>query len=182
MIESFHVDPKAEYPGRTTVIFYKNGPGVSFDAKGIASITGADSAETPYYMEAEINSPMATLQPGESSAFDTVWHPVALAAQPADVTAAGIVANPLTATLDGGQLRLKGSFSVFAPGHLEAIVFNRGGVRIAEHPLNAVDPARDITLDATIPTDEHAARIALKLIGEHGEDRGTLSVFTLDSK
>jgi len=179
MVETFHVDPKAEYPGKTTVIFYKNGPTVNFDSTGATSISSTDTAETPYYMEAEINSPMATLQPGETFAFDTTWHPVSLSQQPRNVATAGVIAAPLTLVREGGTVRLKGKLSVFAPGQLVAVVFNRGGVRIAEHRLNDVDPSKAVTLDTPIPLDEHASRISIALKGEQGQDLGILSTALL---
>ena len=57
MVERFQVQDGKEYPGKATVIFYTN---------------GSEPPEEPlYYMEAEINSPMVRLQPGETYAIDT---------------------------------------------------------------------------------------------------------------
>lgn len=182
MVESFGVTHLSEYPGKTTVIFYKNGPSVSFDAKGIASIKRTTSSETPYYMEAEINSPIVTLKPGESYAFDTAWHPVAIAAQPVEMTPPGIVVERLKAVADSGKLHLKGGFSVFSPGRLVAVVYNGSGARIGEYGLHGADPAKTVALDTSVPAEQGAVRVALKLIGAGGEDRGTLSTAPIEGR
>ncbi len=65
-----------DYPGKATIIFYKNGPTVELDAKGMPYLTSRSLEKTPYYMEAELNSPMAVLGPGESYAFDTTLVPL----------------------------------------------------------------------------------------------------------
>lgn len=78
MIERFTYQPSANYPGKATVIFYKNGPSVRFDKEGHATIPVTNPADTPYYMEAEINSPIVKLTPNETYAFDTTWTPIHL--------------------------------------------------------------------------------------------------------
>ena len=78
MIERFTYQPAANYPGKATVIFYKNGPSVRFDKEGHASIPATTQAETPFYMEAEINSPIVPLAPNQTYAFDTAWTPIHL--------------------------------------------------------------------------------------------------------
>jgi hypothetical protein len=175
MVETFNVKQDANYPGKTSVIFYQNGPSVSFDEKGIAFIAETKSSANPYYMEAEINSPLVTLSPGESYAFDTAWHPVAIDAQPHELTASGIVIEPLNATFESGTLHLTGIFSVFAPGRLVVSSFNSSGARLAQNDLQAVDPTQKVMLDAHMPIDQNATRISMKLVGLDGKDRGTLS-------
>jgi hypothetical protein len=181
MVETFHVKRDAEYPGKTSVIFYQNGPSVNFDEKGIPSITGEDSSKEAYYMEAEINSPMVTLQPGENYAFDTTWHPIAIGAQPKEFSAAGLVVEGLKATLNAGGVHLKGNFSVFAPGKLFAVLFNSNGVILGQHELEDVDPAKTVVLDTSLPADPGLTRVSLKLIDSEGKDRGSLSVAKVEA-
>jgi hypothetical protein len=181
MVETFKVKRDAEYPGKTSVIFYQNGPSVSFDEKGIASIVGTESSKNAYYMEAEINSPIVTLQPGESYAFDTAWHPIAIDAQPKEFSAAGLVVEGLKARFDAENLHLKGNFSVFVPGKLVAVFFNRNGAIIGQHELQNVDPAKIVALDSSLPADQGVVRVSLKLIDSNGEDRGSLSVAKVEA-
>lgn len=176
MVESFSVKRDAEYPGKTSVIFYQNGPGVSFDEKGIASITGAESTKDAYYMEAEINSPMVTLQPGETYSFDTAWHPIVIGEQPRAVGAPGVVVKDLKASTESDGLHLKGTFAVFAPGKLVVFLFNRSGAITSQREVEVVDPAKEIVLDTTVPSDPGVSRVSIKLFDTQGRDRGSLSV------
>lgn len=76
MIEKFRYDARGEYPGKATVIFYKNGARVQMSDHGLPEISSLQAENAPRYMEAELNSPMVTLPPGETFAMDTEWRPV----------------------------------------------------------------------------------------------------------
>jgi len=76
MFERFHYFPTGEYPGKATVIFYKNGGSLTLDDRGSPVLTSSQPEEALRYMEAEINSPVISLAPGESYAMDTEWLPV----------------------------------------------------------------------------------------------------------
>lgn len=76
MIEKFRYDAKREYPGKASVIFYKNGARVQMNERGLPEMSSLQAENAPRYMEAELNSPMVTLAPGETYAMDTEWRPV----------------------------------------------------------------------------------------------------------
>jgi alcohol dehydrogenase (cytochrome c) len=76
MLERFRYFPNGEYPGKATVIFYKNGGSLTLDDRGSPVLTSSHPEEALRYMEAEINSPIISLAPGESYAMDTEWLPV----------------------------------------------------------------------------------------------------------
>ena len=65
MVERHHVDSTATYPGKASIIFYSSGP---------PDTQNNEPREGPF-MEAEMNSPMVKLAPGESYAMDTQWYP-----------------------------------------------------------------------------------------------------------
>ena len=100
MVEKHSYIEGAPYPGKASVIFYKNGPTVKLDAQGMPYLS-KDLEEAPYYMEAELNSPMVVLRPGETYAMDTFWFPSRMGRDFHTVTDAGMVGQPLTATRDG---------------------------------------------------------------------------------
>ncbi len=79
-------------------------------------------------MEAELNSPMVVLGPGETYAFDTNWFPSRLSRDFTTVTDAGLVGKPLVARRSAGKLDLAGSFGVFFPGELKAYLYDEGGL------------------------------------------------------
>ncbi|WP_334269163.1 hypothetical protein [Edaphobacter sp. HDX4] len=175
MVESFDFNPGGKYPGNTTVIFYQNGPSVHFDKSGTATIPPTTPLATPFYMEAEVNSPIVTLQPGGSQAFDTVWHPIAISEQPQEMRAPGVVVEQLKAVHGSQGVSLHGSFSVFSPGTLIASFFNQHGLEVARKEIETVDPAKAIALDTTVPAEDSAVRVYLVVKGTSGEDEGILA-------
>jgi hypothetical protein len=98
MVERFEFNAAAEYPGKADVIFYKNGPAVEIDQQGKA-VMRTSPDDTPFYMEAELNSPMVKLAPGESYTFKTEWFPTRIGSDFQIVTDAGVVSDPLAISL-----------------------------------------------------------------------------------
>jgi hypothetical protein len=76
MIEKFHYLSGGDYPGKATVIFYKNGSIIHLDEQGFPTLLPAQGENSARYMEAELNSPVVSLAPGETYAMDTEWRPV----------------------------------------------------------------------------------------------------------
>jgi hypothetical protein len=177
MIERFTVYPGANYPGKATVIFYKNGPAVEMDARGMPAIR-ISSEDAPFYMEAEINCPIVSLHPGETYAMDTQWFPTRTADNFQSVNAAGLVATPLLAAAAGENIHVTGTFGVFFPGKLEARLFDSTGRPLAAPSLGAVQPEELVTLDQEI-AQASATRIELHVIDDNGRDRGLLAAAAL---
>ena len=174
MIEKFYYDKNADYPGRASVIFYKNGGALELDENGMPRLRSSDPQRAPYYMEAELNSPMIRLEPRASFAFDTRWYPVRAGKNLKSVNAAGVVEAPLTAVPDKKELRLSGKFGIFFPGNLSVRLFDaRGG----EHDvaLGAVDPLQAVQLGRVIQAPSEIVRVALHLNDAQGADLGVLS-------
>src|SRR5262249_27485447 len=146
MVERFRYAEGQSYPGKASVIFWTNGPHLRFDRDGAASVS--DNA-SPFYMEAEINSPMYRLRPGESCSLETDWFPTRAHSEIYDVADAGIVTRPLRAVnLGDGKIRLSGSFGVFFPGRLVAHFYDGRGSRTATLTVAEVTPANLVVLDA----------------------------------
>jgi hypothetical protein len=174
MIEKFQYFADQEYPGKASVIFYKNGAALELDDKGVPTLRSNHPEEAPYYMEAEINSPIVRLDPGASYALDTLWFPVRASRQLQTVTAAGTVERPLIASVHADHLQLSGSFAVFFPGKLSAHVFDVHGAENKVIDLESVDPLQLVELNRTIRVSPGATRVAIHLSDEHGIDRGSL--------
>jgi hypothetical protein len=174
MVERNKIVPGGDYPSKATTIFYKNGPGVELDNKGMPFIPPFDLARTPYYMEAEMNSPLVTLGPGEIFAFDTQWFPSRLTSELKAVTEAGLVAKPLTARRKGAEIELSGSFGVFFPGELKAYLYNESGLGVKEVPVEPVKPQESVELHQSIAADKNITRVSLHLVDSNGADRGAL--------
>lgn len=173
MVEKFAYEPTRPYPGRASVIFWTNGPELHLDDNGEA--TFGSKHQSPYYMEAELNSPICRLKSGEECRFDTDWFPTRAESDIRDVSDAGILIRPLRGvSLDSGKLKLSGTFGVFYAGHLVAHVYDERGAELGMLQVAEVSPAELVNLQAEIVPGGKAARVALHLVEENGTDRGPL--------
>jgi len=180
MVEKTRYVDHAEYPSKASVIFYKNGPTVELDSAGMPHLSPLDQKETPYYMEAELNSPMANLGPGETYTFDTHWFPCRMGTDLHTVTEAGAVGKPLTVERSGEAIQLIGGFGVFFSGTLEAHLYDRGGSEQEVVSVGAVTPRKPLNLKTSIPASRKIVRLSLHLVDEHRVDRGALGEAFVD--
>jgi hypothetical protein len=174
MVERFQFEDSRSYPGKASIIFWTNGPEVRLSADGEASMSsGGDGV--PYYLEAELNSPLCRLRPGETCNLETEWFPTRVENEFHGATDAGIVVRPLRATrLESGKIKLSGAFGVFFAGRLVAHVYNEHGAELGSVPLRDVDPVELVTLETEIAPAEKPARISLHVEDWNGLDRGSL--------
>jgi hypothetical protein len=173
MVEKFQYEANKTYPGRASVIFWTNGPEPRFGGDGEATFGG--TRESPYYMEAELNSPMCRLNPGEECRFDTDWFPTRTESDFHGVTDAGILIHPLRASrLEGGKVRLSGSFGVFYAGRLMAHFYDERGSALNTAQVAEVTPVDLATLQTEVVPSGKAARVSLHLVDRNGVDRGAL--------
>ncbi len=174
MVERFQYDLSKPYPGKASVIFWTNGPEIRVKSDGNPSLS-ADPDASPYYLEAEINSPMCHLRPNESCSFETEWFPTRSGSEFHGVTDAGIVIHPLLATgLDNDKIKLSGSFGVFYSGRLIARFYDEHGRNLGTATVTEVDPGRAVSLDTEISSPAKTARLSIHLLDESGTDRGAL--------
>jgi hypothetical protein len=174
IVERFHFDGAAEYPGRATVIFYKNGPTVELDSNGRAVIR-TSTEDAPFYMEAELNSPMVQLASGESYTFDTEWFPTRIGSDFKNATDAGVIGESLKASATAESVKLSGTVGVFFPGKLAARFYDSKGIDLSTISLQDVDPAQIVNLNQEIKAPTAAAKVSIRLLSRDGADRGSLS-------
>jgi hypothetical protein len=173
MVERFHYQPGAEYPGLASVIFYKNGPTVEMNDRGRPEIrTSADDA--PFYMEAELNSPMAKLAPGETYAMDTKWYPTRAAAEFAGVAESGVIGKPFIAVRAATGVHISGSFGVFFAGRLVAHFLGASGAELGSLALLNAEPAEVLDLDEQVKAPAGTERVRISIESQQGENHGVL--------
>jgi len=174
MVERFRYEKNEIYPGKASVIFWMNGPETRVNSDGEPSLTkGGDGS--PYYLEAEINSPLVQLRPGESRDLDTEWFPTRSGREFHGVEDAGIVVRPLQATrLRTGHIGLAGSFGVFFAGRLVVHLYDEHGASVGITPLMQVDPADLVALDTELTPPAKTSRLSLHLEDANGLDCGSL--------
>lgn len=174
MVERFEYDRSRPYPGKASVIFWTNGPEMRLSKDGVPSLS-SDADATPTYLEAELNSPMCRLRPGESCEFDTEWFPTRSGNEFHGVKDAGIVIRPLESVLAGnGKVRLSGSFGVFSSGHLVAHFYDEHGSPIGNIRVANVDPAEPVVLETEVAPPGKPARVSLHVEDDRGVDYGSL--------
>lgn len=173
MLERFLYEEGKSYPGKASVIFWTNGPEVRLDRDGVPSLTG-DADASPIYLEAEINSPICRLRPGEACTLDTEWFPTRSGDEFHGATDAGIVINPLLASRQNKKIRLSGSFGVFFAGELIARFYDEHGSNIGTIPVGSVSPSQQVLLETEITPPGKPARVSLHLKDGSGLDRGAL--------
>lgn len=181
MVERFQFQADAEYPGKASLIFYKNGAAASLDSSGKPVLRDSTPDEAPYYMEAEINSPMVELKPGAAYTMKTNWLPVRAAEKIASVTDAGVIVKPITAMNTGDGVLISGSVGVFFPGKLVARFETAKGKELASIDLQSVTPEVAVELRQTVKVDGRAAKILVRLVDGDGLDHGILGEAEIQS-
>jgi hypothetical protein len=174
MIERFQYEETKRYPGKASVIFWTNGPESRLNKDGQLSLS-TDPDASPYYTEAELNSPMCHLRAGENCTFDTEWFPTRSGTEFHGVTDAGILIRPLQLTRgDDGKIKLSGAYGVFYPGHLIAHFYDEHGRNLGTVPVADVTPVDAVELQKELTPSGKAARVSIHLIDDEGIDRGAL--------
>jgi hypothetical protein len=174
MVERFQFNENKPYPGKASVIFWTNGPETRLSSEGIPSLSD-DADAAPFYLEAEINSPMCRLRPGDSCDLDTEWFPTRAGNEFHGVKDAGIVIRPLQSVrLDNGKIELSGSFGVFSAGRLVAHFYDEHGSSLGTIVVASVNPAEPVLLETEVAPTGKPARVSLHLEDDHGVDWGSL--------
>ena len=182
MVERFQFEESRSYPGKASIIFWTNGPELKLNADGKVSLS-AEEDGTPFYLEAEINSPLCRLRPGETCNFETEWFPTRAGSEFHGATDAGIVVRPLRATrLDNGKIALSGAFGVFFSGRLVAHLYNEHGAELDSLPVTDVEPVELVSLETEIAPPQKPTRVSLHLEDWNGLDRGSLQEVQVASR
>jgi len=182
MLERFHYQQGQSYPGKASVIFWTNGPEVRLNHDGTATLSGGEEGDPPFYLEAEINSPLCRLLPSESCEMDTEWFPTRAGSEFRGVSDAGVIIQPLRAIrLKSGNIQLSGSFGVFFEGHLLAHFYNEHGRTSGIMMVAQVNPTEPVLLDTEVAQPEKPARLSLHLEDSNGVDRGAIAEVEVDS-
>lgn len=174
MVERFQPAKGADYPGKASLIFYKNGASLQLDENGRPVLRSSEVESTPYYMEAEINSPLVELQPGKTYSMDTSWWPTRADGQVREVVNAGVILSPLAVVAANDSIVLSGSYGVFFPGKLRAHLFDSRGVERQTLDLISVEPQTRVQLHQEVRPSKRPARISIHLVDDQGNDRGSL--------
>jgi hypothetical protein len=182
MVERFRYDDTKPYPGKASVIFWTNGPQLRQAPDGTVTWGRTDREPPLFYMEAELNSPMVRLYPGESHSFDTEWFPTRSDGGIQAAKDSGVVFKALRAveSKDNGQIDMTGTFGVFFSGQLVAYFYRSSGPVMGTQPVVAVDPRKIVSLQSSVAFSGHPGRVSLHLVDANGFDRGSLGEVVIE--
>lgn len=173
LVENFKYFPGAAYPDNASVESWNDGPGAI--SRGPFDQTLADDPKkTPYFLESEVLSPYAKLDPGEEYESTVHWSPARAPNPIRDAVWAGVISKPLSARVQGSQVTLEGVFGVYTPGTAEAVFYSGLGEEVKHETLQAVDPREVFQLDKTVPLPEETYRVSVLVRDADGENRGFL--------
>ncbi len=175
MVENFKYFPGLEYPDGASVEHWNDGPGVISRGPWDQTLAN-DPKKTPYFMETEVMSPYAQLDPGEEYEFTVHWSPTRLPYPLKDAVWAGAISEPLTADVDRANqsVRLKGVFGVFTPGTLAATFYSVMGEELVHETLGPVDPREVTRLDKAVKLPLDTFRVSVAVLDQDGQNRGFL--------
>lgn len=172
-VENFKHFPGQEYPDNASVESWNDGPGKI--SRGPFFQTLPDNPEkTPYFLETEVLSPYAQLDPGQQYEFTVHWSPTSVTNPIVNAVWAGAISQPLSASVEGSQIALKGVFGVFTPGELVVNFYSSMGEILAHEDLQSVDPRDVVRLDKSLPLPAHTYRVSVFVRDTHGNNRGFL--------
>ena len=176
-VQRFVFEPQAEYPDGSSVEFWHNGVG-TIHAYGKDMAMEDNPAKNPYVFESEVLSPYAQLEPGQSYTWCYDWYATSIGGDfpVLDCTPAGVVAEPLTATLDSGRMTLGGRFGVFHVGDVRAQFRDDKDRCLATVVVSPrVSPLQAVVLDTKLEAPPGATSVRLVLIDKHGASVGELA-------
>ena len=161
--------PGAEYPDHgSSVAFWVNGAG-SFEFLGNTVDCVRDVGKTPPFLEAEVLSPLVTLNPGDEFSFDILWGMGEATGVPAAATGAGLVTDLAASRNAAGQVRCQAQVTPFVTGRCAARALDRSGGEVARSDLGTVAAGRCHRVDAAWLAPE-AQSIELTLSPNSGDE------------
>ncbi len=173
LLETFKYFPNKPYPDDASVESWNDGPGTISRGSFFQTLTN-NPAETPYFLETEVISPYATLDPGQQYEFTVHWAPTRSPNPIRNAVWAGVISQPFSARVSGDQIALKGVFGVFVPGSLEAVFYGAVGQELTRTTLQPVDPRKIVRLDQSVPLPAKAFRVSLRVMDAQGRNCGFL--------
>ena len=178
-VERFTYYPDKEYPDGASVEFWTHGPG-KWAQSGEVYEMKDDPIECPYFMESEVLSPFADLQPGETYSFHLDLYAAKIGGNypVVDCTNVGVTCEPFTAQVLGDKLSLTGRFGVFCTGKAGLVLLDAAGNEIANAELDMVlTPAQPLLVssDVEVNVPAEATTVCLVVLDATGKQLGELA-------
>lgn len=172
LVQRYTFFPEREYPDHAAVEIWLHGP---YGPKAAQT----DEKTFPYFVETELLSPFAELQPENSFTFSYDWYATSIGGnyEIVDCNDAGAVSEPLAVSFRGGEGVVTGRFGVFHRGTVVLVAEDTTGQPIGgplfqqeATPLEAVVISQHLR---TMPSETDSLALLLRdpegnLIGRLG--------------
>ena len=163
----FPYQPDAEYPDDgATVECWTESPGAP---------SPIPIRSPGYILEAEVLSPLLTLEPLRIKMQQIVWSAAACPAPIVDVADVGCVHQPLSIDVSEGWARIRGVFGCFLAGRAKLECRSQTGDKLSVTDLGPVSPLGALHVDALLRVKEAASQIRLNILDVDGAHAGTLA-------
>ena len=167
----FPYQPDAEYPDKgATVECWTESPGAP---------SPIPISSPGYILEAEVLSPLFSLQPTEVASHHVTWAAAYCPAPIVEVTDVGCVHQQLSIDLSEGWARIRGVFGCFLAGHAELVFLDSSDTILSRIDLGPVSPLSVLNVDTLVRVNNGTARISLNILDVDGTAAGTLSSVVL---
>ncbi len=163
----FPYDPAAEYPDKgATVECWTESPGAP---------SPIPIRSPGYILEAEVLSPLFTLEPGNVASQRVTWSAAYCPAPIVGVTDLGCVHQPLTVDVTDGWARIGGVFGCFLAGRAQVECLDEAGDVLGRLDLGSISPLRALQLDAVAKVEEGTVLVRINVLDADGKYTGTLA-------
>ena len=163
----FPYEPDAEYPDNgATVECWTESPGAP---------SPIPIRSPGYILEAEILSPLFTLEPGQVASQRVAWSAAVCPAPIVDVTDVGCVHQPLTVDANDGWARIRGVFGCFVEGRAEIECLDEAGEALTQIDLGPASPLRALHVDAVTSLNAATSLLRVNILDTDGTYSGTLA-------
>ena len=163
----FPYQPDADYPDNgATVECWTESPGAP---------SPIPIRSPGYILEAEVLSPLLTLEPLRIKMQQIVWSAAACPAPIVDVSDVGCVHQPLSIDVSAGWARIRGVFGCFLAGRAQLEYLSQTGDALSVTDLGPVSPLGALHVDALLRVKEAASQIRLNILDVDGAHAGTLA-------
>jgi hypothetical protein len=127
--------------------------------------------------EVEVLGPITALAQNKSDTMIENWYAARTKGPIYSVNTAGLVAKPISAanvTPSGSRVAVKGSYGVFYPGKVKAVLKSAAGAEVAVADSYAVAPTDSFVLNDTLKIVANVTKVCLVLSNSAGKVIGTL--------
>ncbi len=163
-----------QFPYQPDEAYPDNGATVECWTESPGALSPIPISSPGYILEAEVLSPLYTLQPGEAVRHHVTWSAAYCPAPIVGVTDIGCMHQALQGEINEGWARLQGSFGCFLMGRAALECLDEAGGILRRRDLGPVSPLAALNVDVVARVEDGTHRIRLVILDGDDAHAGTL--------